>query len=71
MEADTPKSSAIDFTLRCLAAQLAPYTAKRAVVRKFLPANEKGSLISPDALCLFGYSYIMYYVEYYSCGGAV
>ncbi len=25
---------------------------------------------SPDALCFFGYSYIMYYVEYYPCGGA-
>ena len=26
---------------------------------------------SPDALCFFGYSYIMYRVEYYPCGGAV
>ena len=26
---------------------------------------------SPDALCFFGYSYIMYHVEYYPCGGAV
>jgi len=25
---------------------------------------------SPDALCFFGYSYIMYRVEYYPCGGA-
>ena len=27
--------------------------------------------ISPDALCFFGYSYIMYCVEYYPGGGAV
>ena len=26
---------------------------------------------SPDALCFFGYSYIMYRVEYYPCGGTV
>lgn len=26
---------------------------------------------SPDALCFFGYSHIMYHVEYYPCGGAV
>ena len=26
---------------------------------------------SPDALCFFGYSYIMYCVEYYPCGGTV
>ena len=26
---------------------------------------------SPDALYFFGYSYIMYRVEYYPCGGAV
>ena len=26
---------------------------------------------SPDALCFFGYSYILYCVEYYPCGGAV
>lgn len=26
---------------------------------------------SPDALCFFGYLYIMYRVEYYPCGGAV
>ena len=26
---------------------------------------------SLDALCFFGYSYIMYRVEYYPCGGAV
>lgn len=26
---------------------------------------------SPDVLCFFGYSYIMYHVEYYPCGGAV
>ena len=26
---------------------------------------------SPDALCFFEYSYIMYHVEYYPCGGAV
>ena len=26
---------------------------------------------SPDVLCFFGYSYIMYHVEYYLCGGAV
>ena len=25
---------------------------------------------SPDALCFFGYSYIMYRIEYYPCGGA-
>ena len=25
----------------------------------------------PDALCFFVYSYILYYVEYYPCGGAV
>ena len=25
---------------------------------------------SPDALCFFGYLYIMYRVEYYPCGGA-
>ena len=25
----------------------------------------------PDALCFFGYSYIMYRVEYYPCGGTV
>lgn len=25
---------------------------------------------SPDALCFFGYSYIIYRVEYYPCGGA-
>ena len=26
---------------------------------------------SPDTLCFFGYSYIMYHVEYYPCGGAI
>ena len=26
---------------------------------------------SLDALCFFGYSYTMYHVEYYPCGGAV
>ena len=26
---------------------------------------------SPDTLCFFGYSYTMYHVKYYPCGGAV
>ena len=55
-------------SLPCLPRFLPSFAAMLLV----LPCIGNFSLnTSPDALCFFGYSYIMYRVEYYPCGGAV
>lgn len=62
-----PKSK-VGTSLPCLPRFLPSFAAMLLV----LPCIGNFSLnTSPDALCFFGYSYIMYHVEYYPCGGAV
>ena len=44
---------------------------RRTFSKNVAPIRNFSLNTSPDALCFFGYSYIMYRVEYYPCGGAV